>query len=179
MPWNTNNRPLPRTFICPRQEKEFEQMTPDNWTPPHSHDPSPNPPGNDSTLTLYVGLQAFHLTSGDLAGFPQSTVNNCYIVSTGHGTSGPFAFEGVQILELTNRYTNNTWVYINIISDDGFRTRLTRAALATMGERPVLLALKIDGRPMRRNEGLIRLIVPNEKEDALQQVKWVSDIRVY
>ena len=154
-------------------------MTPDNGTPPHSHHPSPNPLGNDAALTLYVGLQAIRLTSNDLADLPQSTVNNGYIVSTVHGTSGPFAFEGVQILELANHYTNNTWVYIDIVSGDGFRTRLTRAALATMGERPALLVLKIDGRPLRRDEGLIRLIVPNEKEDALQQVKWVSDIRVH
>ena len=154
-------------------------MTPDDWTPPHSHDPNPNPPGDDSAFSLYAGLQAFRLTSDDLAGLPQSTVNNCYIVSTGHGTSGPFAFEGVQIVELVNRYAKNAWVHIDIVSGDGFRTRLTRATLATMGERPALLALKIDGRPMRRDEGLIRLIVPNEKEDALQQVKWVSDIRVY
>jgi len=26
---------------------------------------------------------------------------------------------------------------------------------------------------------LIRLIVPNEKGDALRQVKWISDIRVH
>ncbi len=154
-------------------------MTPDDWTPPHAHDPNPIPPDDDSALTIYTNSQTVRVTPDELAGLPQSTVNNCYIVSTGHGTSGPFAFQGVQIVELVSRYTKNAWVYIDVISGDGFGTRLTHAALATMGERPALLVLKIDDRPLRRDEGLIRLIVPDEKEDALQQVKWVSHIRVH
>lgn len=154
-------------------------MIPADWTPPHSHDPNPNPPSDDSVLTIYTSSQTVRVTPDDLAGLPQSTVNNCYIVSTGHGTSGPFTFQGVQVAGLVSHYTKNMWVYIDIISGDGFRTRLTRAILATMGNRPAILALKIDGRPLRREEGLIRLIVPNEKEDALQQVKWISEIRIY
>ena len=41
-----------------------------------------------------------------------------------------------------------------------------------------LLALEIDGRPLSRAQGLVRLVVPGETDDALRQVKWVSEIRV-
>ena len=44
--------------------------------------------------------------------------------------------------------------------------------------RPVLLALEVDGRPLEREDGLVRLIMPNENEDALRQVKWIEKIRV-
>jgi hypothetical protein len=33
-----------------------------------------------------------------------------------------------------------------------------------------------DGQKLTRRQGLVRLIVPREKDDALRQVKWVGRI---
>lgn len=154
-------------------------MLDDNWIPPHSHDPNPVPPNNDPALMLHTGSEIVRLTPCELASFPQFMLPHCYIVSTGHGTTGPFTFQGIRIIDLVTRYAKFEWARVDIISDDGFGTRLLRRALETMGDRPAILALMINGRPLRRDEGLVRLVVPDEKEDALQQVKWVSEIRVY
>lgn len=128
---------------------------------------------------LHTGSEIVRLTPCELASFPQFMLPHCYIVSTGHGTTGPFTFQGVRIIDLIIRYAKSEWTRVDIISDDGFGTRLSRGALQAMGDRPAILALMINGRPLRRDEGLVRLVVPDEKEDALQQVKWVSEIRVY
>ncbi|MCB0075748.1 MAG: molybdopterin-dependent oxidoreductase [Caldilineaceae bacterium] len=45
--------------------------------------------------------------------------------------------------------------------------------------RPSLLAITLDGQPLTREQGLVRLIVPTETDDALKQVKWVAEIVVY
>ncbi len=150
-----------------------------DWNPPHSHDPNPEPPIDDPTLTIIANDQTLRFTPQYLATLPQAEVRDCYIVSTGHGTSGPFAFKGVRLLELANRYAKNTWTFLDVISGDAFRTRLRREDLVVMGDRPAILSLEIDGRPLERIEGLVRLIVPNESDDALRQVKWVSEIRIY
>ena len=52
------------------------------------------------------------------------------------------------------------------------------AEWASDEERPILLAHSIDGRPLTRAEGLVRLIVPAETDEALRQVKWVAEIRL-
>ncbi len=154
-------------------------MLDNDWTPPHSHDPNPVPPNNDPALMLYTGSEIVRLTPDDLTHFPQFVLPHCYIVSTGHGTTGPFTFQGIRIIDLVTRYAKFEWARVDIISGDGFGTRLLRRALETMGDRPAILALRINGHPLRRDEGLVRLIVPDEKEDALQQVKWVSEIRMH
>jgi hypothetical protein len=41
------------------------------------------------------------------------------------------------------------------------------------------LALACDGKPLTRTQGLVRLIVPQEDDDALRQVKWVAGIETY
>ena len=43
---------------------------------------------------------------------------------------------------------------------------------------PILLATHIDGQPLTREAGLVRLIVPAERDDALRQVKWIAEIRI-
>lgn len=154
-------------------------MLDDDWIPPHSHDSNPVPPNNDPALMLYTGSEIVRLTPDDLTHFPQFILPHCYIVSTGHGTTGPFTFQGVRIIDLVTRYAKFEWTRVDIISDDSFGTRLLRGALQAMGDRPAILALMINGRPLKREEGLVRLIVPDRKEDALQQVKWVSEIRVH
>ncbi len=148
------------------------------WTPPHAHDPNPSPPSENPAFVLIHSHQTFHFTPDELLGQPQHSVANCYIVSTGHDTSGPFIFSGVPLLELIERFIQDEWHVVDVISADGFWARLSDDALRQAADRPAVLALSIDGRPLSRQEGLVRLIVPQEKETALLQVKWVSEIRV-
>jgi hypothetical protein len=151
-------------------------MNEHNWSPSHAHDPNPTPPSADPTFVLLAAGSETRLSPEELSAMSQQVVSNCYIVSTGHGTSGPFTFGGVVLSELLNRYDAG-WKAADVISADSFQARITRDE-ARAPARPILLALTIDGRPMRREEGLVRLIVPSETDDALRQVKWVSEIRV-
>ena len=144
--------------------------------PPHSHDPNPTPPGDDTGFKLRWGDDELHLTPEELYILPFFSITNCTIVSTAHPVSGPFTFRGVPLLALIDRYVNFAWEIV--VSADGFCTRLTAAELRAETERPSLLALEIDGRPLSRAAGLVRLVVPGETDDALRQVKWVSEIRV-
>ncbi len=148
------------------------------WHPPHTHDPNPSPPSNDPTLLLIGPGGQKRLRPGELAALPQQISPNCYIISTGHGTSGPFAFGGPRLVDVVDRFAGANWTTVDVLSADGFRTRLSAAELRAPGTRPILLALRIDSRPLGREEGLVRLIVPDETDDALRQVKWVSEIRV-
>lgn len=147
--------------------------------PPHSHDPNPTPPGDDAGFTLRWANWETALTPDDLAAMPLAFIANCYIVSTGHPMSGPFVFRGVPLLAMVEHYVNNSWEAVDVISADGFWARLTADELRNEEtERPSLLALEMDGDPLTRAAGLVRLIVPGETNDALRQVKWVSEIRV-
>ncbi len=150
----------------------------DDWTPPYAHDPNPHPPDDDPALVLVLGGRRIRLEPADLLALLQIELADCYIVSTGHGTSGPFTFGGVALAELPARYGAGAWRAVDVISADGFRTRLSRDELARFAARPPLLAMVIDGMAMTRGQGLVRLIVPQETDDALRQVKWVAEVRV-
>ncbi len=146
---------------------------------PHAHDPNPTPPSDDPSFMLIMGDTTHALTVDDLQRLPHQTVDDCTIVSTGHGTSGPFSFGGVSLLSLLIDYAQETLPEagsVEVLSGDGFGTRLTVSELRESTSRPPLLATLIDGRPLHRDEGLVRLIVPNEKDDALRQVKWVASV---
>lgn len=149
---------------------------------PHSHEPNPQPPGADAAFWLILpdGAQA-RITPAQLQNLPRSTVSNCFIVSTGHGASGPFTFGGVALLDLLRRYLPpaQLWSQVEVVSGDGFGTRIWAAELTAPGiMRPVLLSDTLDSAPLDREQGLVRLIVPAETDDALRQVKWVSSVRV-
>lgn len=148
-----------------------------DWTPPHRHDPNPSPPTADPSFVLLTTRSVIRITPNDLLGLPHASVPDCYIVSTGHGTSGPFAFAGVPLLYFLDRYLGGDWTAAEIAGADGFRTRMASGELRAATKRPVLLALARDGRPLSRAQGLVRLIVPGEVGDALRQVKWVGEIR--
>jgi DMSO/TMAO reductase YedYZ molybdopterin-dependent catalytic subunit len=148
------------------------------WHSPHAHDPNPAPPDNDPTLWLDGRDGRVRLTPGDLAALPQRSVRDCYIVSTGHGTSGPFTFGGPRLVDAIDQFAGVNWTAVDVISADGFRTGLTAATLRAPSGRAALLALEIDGRSLSREAGLVRLIVPDETDDALRQVKWVREIFV-
>lgn len=147
---------------------------------PHSHEPNPTPPGADAAFRLVVaGGASWLITPADLATLPQTAVSDCIIVSTGHGTSDPFTFGGVMLGELIVAYAGSPWHDAEILSGDGFGNRvLAQEVRHGNSAPPILLATHIDGRPMTREEGLVRLIVPSERDDALRQVKWIASVTV-
>ncbi len=147
---------------------------------PHTHEPNPAPPSADPAFRLMIpNGSSWLLTPADLATMPQTVIPGCYIVSTGHGTSGPFTFRGVALKELIAAYYDGSWADAEIVSADEFGTRIfLEEVLNADPVRPMLLATHIDGRPMTREEGLVRLIVPGEVDDALRQVKWVGGLTI-
>lgn len=153
-------------------------MNETDWSPPQAHDPNPTPPSADPTIRFITKHGEIGLTPDDLKEMPQQTVTGCYIVSTGHGMSGPFDFRGVPLLHIVERHSEGRWSAADVISADGFRARIYGEEMRAASVRPILLAIEIDGRPLDRKEGLVRLIVPGETGDALRQVKWVSEIKV-
>ena len=147
---------------------------------PHSHDPNPDPPSPDPAFTLTrPSGESVAMGVDDLRSLPTTSVPSCYIVSTGHGTSGPFTFAGVRLLDLIAAYVSLPWSQVDVISADGFGNRVYREELENPDPAgPILLAHTIDGEPMSREQGLVRLIVPSEKDDALRQVKWIAQVNV-
>lgn len=152
------------------------------WVHGHSHEPNPTPPSTDPAITLLLPDGQTHLLTVDaLRALPLTTVPECYIVSTGHGTSGPFCFGGVTLRTLLAEFlpAATNWKFVDVVSGDGFGARLHREEVTDApGERPVLLAYRLDGKPLTRQAGLVRLITPSETDDALKQVKWVAQIVV-
>lgn len=146
---------------------------------PHSHEPNPEPPSTDPSFVLCLVNGRSHTISPDtLKTLPKTNIADCYIVSTGHGTSGPFTFSGVRLLDLIQTYETSTWTQAEVISADGFGNRVQAEELYSQTDKPILLAYSINNKPMSRQQGLVRLIVPSEIEDALRQVKWIGRINV-
>jgi len=149
---------------------------------PHEHDPNLTPPSEDSSFTLSLPNRTeVTITLADLKALPKTTLPDCYIVSTGHGTSGPFSFTGARLLDLIQSHlpADPAWSQVEVISADGFGNRVTAAELFEPDPAgPMVLSYIIDGQTMTREQGLVRLIVPSEKDDALRQVKWVGRINI-
>lgn len=147
---------------------------------PHRHDPNPATPTGDGSFVVHTpqGMRTFSLA--DLQQYPAVTLTNCYIVSTGHGTSGPFRFTGVPLLSLIAQMMGQAdWRTVAVVSADGFGARLYRHEVEALpSTRPALLAYAIDDQPLTRRQGLVRLIEPNETDDALRQVKWIARIEI-
>jgi DMSO/TMAO reductase YedYZ molybdopterin-dependent catalytic subunit len=185
------------------------------WAHSHAHEPNLQTPAGDGDFVVITpdgGRQT--VSPGNLQALPYTSVADCLIVSTGHGTSGPFAFGGVRLGDLIDSILSGrersepgdnivadrdeyrggyraegrkgdgtapqppAWQYVDLVSADGFGTRLTPADLGAAGDRPVLLAYTVDGAPLTREQGLVRLIVPTETDDALRQVKWLAVITI-
>lgn len=147
---------------------------------PHTHDPNPKPPTGDSAFELFLPNGGLHtVTLERLASLPKTTLSDCYIVSTGHGTSGPFTFAGTRLIDLVLAYWDGAWSQVAVVSADGFGNRIYREEIDREGvDRPFILAYEKDKQPMTREAGNIRLIVPNETDDALRQVKWVGRVTI-
>jgi len=147
---------------------------------PHAHESNPDPPTNDPDFTLLMpDGTSLKLKPADLRELPLTSLPGCYIISTGHGTSGPFTFQGVTLLTLIRHHWQKAFSQVELISADGFGNRiLAEELLQPDPAGPMVLAYAIDDQPMTRQQGLVRLIVPSERDDALRQVKWISRINV-
>jgi DMSO/TMAO reductase YedYZ molybdopterin-dependent catalytic subunit len=149
------------------------------WLHRHAHDPNPTPPPGDPDFVV-VHPDGGHITVtvADLRAQPAFSVPDCYIVSTGHGASGPFTFTGVRLYDLLESLLGSTtpWGGVDVVSADEFGARILRDELRARTNKPILLSYAIDGAAMTRAQGLVRLIVPGETKDALRQVKWVAHI---
>jgi hypothetical protein len=150
----------------------------DDWQQPHSHDSNPDPPDDDSTLAVITPDGRILVTIEELRTLPGHTLPDCLIASTGHPASGPFAFGGVTLGTFIAAYAPGAWSAALVLSGDGFGTRVLAEEWQADMARPILLAHTLDGRPLTRAEGLVRLIVPGETGDALRQVKWVAEVRL-
>ncbi len=154
-----------------------------DWVHGHPHEPNPAPPSPETAFV--VQLPNGNTVTWDVVDLQKLTttiVSDCYIVSTGHGTSGPFTFAGVRLQDFLVHLLghNAAWQMLDVVSRDGFGTRLTPADLAQeTAQRPSLLAHILNDQPLTREKGLVRLIVPAETDDALRQVKWVAQIVIY
>lgn len=140
----------------------------------YAHAPNPAPPSANPSFELSAGARPVRITVAALRRLPVHTLPGCIIHSTGHAPSGPFDFSGAALGELIYWLAPGDWAAAEVTSDDGFGTRILREEWQDVGDRPILLAYEIDGRPLTREEGLVRLIVPSETDEALRQVKWVG-----
>lgn len=150
------------------------------WVHGHAHEPNPAPPSAETAFVIQLP-DGSKVTWDvvELQRLATTVVADCYIVSTGHGTSGPFTFAGVRLQDFLPHVLGHDtpWQYLDVISGDGFGTRLTPTDLAqASAHRPALLAHTLNAQPLTREKGLVRLIVPTETDDALRQVKWVAQI---
>jgi hypothetical protein len=75
--------------------------------------------------------------------------------------------------------TGEKWNQVEVISADEFGTRIALQELVYPGSAgPIIIADARDGNSLTRNQGLFRLIVPSERDDAIRQVKWIRKIRI-
>jgi hypothetical protein len=157
------------------------QPTPSSWLHGHAHEPNLQIPTTapDFVVALPDGTTV-PVQVSDLQALPATQVDQSYIVSTGHGTSGPFTFTGVRLLDLLTVLlpAGLAWQQCDVISTDGFGARLSAQEVTIVTHRPILLSYAVDGQALTRAQGLVRLIVPSETDDALRQVKWVGQIVV-
>ena len=149
---------------------------------PHYHDPNYTVPSGDGSFTFeFPDGDSRTIEVNQLHAFPYTELQGCYIVSTGHGTTGPFRFGGVRLLDFIEAVTPPPmqWQQVEIISADGFGNRVLRYELQFDDiHHPPLLAFRKDGNSLTRADGLVRLIVPTEQNEALRQGKWVETIRI-
>ncbi len=78
-------------------EDRHGQSSPE-WLHKHMHEPNPEPPSDKPDIVLAMPSQPERIiTLDDLDVCPSMRCVTVIIVSTGHGTSGPFRFGGVRL----------------------------------------------------------------------------------
>lgn len=144
----------------------------------HTHDTNPTPPNDDVSFEVVLPDARVRVTVEALRALPGHMLPGAMIASTGHPASGPFDFDGVALRTVIAAFAPRAWSAALIVSGDGFSTRISADEWQSETARPILLAHTVDGRPLTRAAGLVRLIVPSETGEALRQVKWVAEIRL-
>ncbi|MFT5196588.1 MAG: hypothetical protein ACI9EW_002816 [Cellvibrionaceae bacterium] len=165
---------------------------------PHSHDNNPQPPDNNPTIYFYylpqdspsqdkhAAASKKAISLADLMADYVQTVIPAYTYMTDHGIHGPYKLEGVALLDLIEQEVGKTsqWNSVEVVSADGFGNRLMRDELVPadnslgLDYAPALICHRSNGEMLRRMQGLVRLVVPTETDNALRQVKWVREIRL-
>lgn len=143
-----------------------------------AHDSNPTPPGDDASLAVVTPDGRALVTVEALRELPTRTLLDVTIASTGHPASGPFDLTGTTLRTVIDAYAPGVWSAALVSSGDGFGTRVLADEWLGETARPILLTHTLDGRPLSRAEGLVRLIVPTETDEALRQIKWVAEIRL-
>ena len=84
------------------------------------------PTDNPAFIFSHPDGTEIEITVADLQRLPRTVVSNCFIVSTGHGTSGPFEFAGATLLDVVHSQLSagQTWSEVEVISADGFGNRV-------------------------------------------------------
>ncbi len=144
---------------------------------PHSHDNNVKPPHADPAIMLILPTLELHtLTLADLRELPRTQF--AYSYTTDHGQHGPYQLEGVTLADLLGQYWPGPFTSVEVMSADQFGNRLFPDELMGGKYDPPLLCDMSDGESLTRENGLVRLVVPSETDNALRQVKWVATIRV-
>ncbi len=144
---------------------------------PHAHHNNSHPPSDDSTWTLCLpDGQQLAITLEALRAWPAFTLP-AYWLTTDHGVHGPYQATGVMLRDLIAWHWPGGWTQVEVISADGYGNRLWREEVTEAAEPP-LLCYAWDGQLLSRGQGLVRLVVPSEKGNALRQVKWVMLVRL-
>ena len=114
------------------------------WLNPHSHKPNQAPPAANPILVLTRPDDSLAtITVAELSALPQQSVDNCYIISTGHGITGPFRFEGVALVDLFAAYDVAAWGFADVVSADGFGTRIYSNEVNQANRRTILWRLPV------------------------------------
>lgn len=144
---------------------------------PHAHENNATPPSADPTwqLRLPDGRRRA-ITLEEMQRWPSFTLP-AYWLTTDHGVHGPYRATGVTLWDVIARHWDGAWTQVEVVSADGYGNRLWRAEITEAAEPP-LLCYAWDGQLLTRPQGLVRLVVPSEKGNALRQVKWVEMVRV-
>ena len=148
------------------------------WLHGHSHEPNLTPPVGDGSFAVTVAGSQTTITADQLRTLPFTEIAAWCSARTGGGVGGAGGLGGgVRADCLAGlRPGAQGGRSVDIVSVDGFGARLTPADLTV--HRPPLLAWQIDHAVMSRKQGLVRLIVPSEVDDALRQVKWIGQILI-
>ena len=139
-----------------------------------SHHNNTTPPDDDETLYLLWEGGRLELTLSTLKTYPQTEYPYAY--STDHGDHGPYMLRGVALRDLIHAEVSEFWNEVEVKSADGFGNRLTKNEV--LAEPPPTLYYASDGEPLTRENGLVRLVVPSETDNALRQIKWVREVRI-
>ena len=141
---------------------------------PEAHHNNTDVPDADETLYLTWSEGKLELTLATLKTYPQTEYEYSY--TTDHGDHGPHLLQGVSLRDLVTKEVAGDWLELKVLSADGFGNRLSRYEV--FADKPPMLYYLTDGEPLSRQQGLVRLVVPSETDNALRQIKWVREVRV-